>query len=339
MTTTTTTTREEWTGAKLGDAIAAHYCANAKGWRRKLNGDPEGPAVYRGGDNEASFRVFIDKGCAVDARKSRTFNARQYAEEIAGCSLVEFMARWSNVAAPPKAKPSTPDLTPLRLRVESIGLWSSCRAVDDDVKVAAWITSRGLDASRVAEADVAGAIRTGAKLPKWARCNGSSWSPSYALVVPLRDHLGELQSLHARRIVADDTLPKTASPAGATTRGLVMMNGLARGMFAGLAAALEHVADVSRSTTRPALVIVEGLPSFLAWCADASDADEHAPAVVGILNGSWAAEHAARVPDGTRVVVDTDQGDAQGDGDRYAAQIVATFAARNVDLARMTRPA
>ena len=118
-----------------------------------------------------------------------------------------------------------------------------------------------------------------------------------------------------------------------------MADTLACGLLAGDSGARAHVERVSRSTERPAVVVVEGLPAFLAWCADASDADEDAPAVLGILSGSWTAEHAARIPDGARIVIDTDHGDKNGDGDRYAARIASTFEGRPVDLLRMTRTA
>jgi hypothetical protein len=66
-----------------------------------------------------------------------------------------------------------------------------------------------------------------------------------------------------------------------------------------------------------------------------SDANELAPAVLGIVNGSWTEEIAARIPDGTRVVVRTH---SDGAGDDYAAKIVHSLSAR-CSLSRVAREA
>jgi DNA primase len=73
------------------------------------------------------------------------------------------------------------------------------------------------------------------------------------------------------------------------------------------------------------VVVAEGEIDFLTCAADASDANEHAAAVLGVTSGSWTAELAARVPDGAVVVVATD--DDKG-GEAYARRIVDTLAPR-----------
>jgi hypothetical protein len=340
---TTTTGRLDWLPADFGFAMCAYVEAHAKHVRRRADG-VESEAFHREGDNPASLRVWTERGAFADARANVSGGARDFAKIVAGVELVEFMRVWgrgsTEALAPRRKAPEPVDLQ--RHRHECIGVWAGAAVhhVDDDAEVAAWLTSRGLDPGRIVDANVAGVIAPTAKLPAWAKCCGRGWiAGGYCLVVPLRDDRGNLGSLHARRITSDETLPKTASPAGVSTRGLVMTNQLARGLFAGADAVRDHVLAVSRETERPAVVVVEGLPSFLAWCTDASDGDEHAPAVVGILNGSWTAEHAARIPEGTRVVVDTDHGDKNGDGDRYAADIASTFDERAVTVLRATRTA
>jgi len=79
------------------------------------------------------------------------------------------------------------------------------------------------------------------------------------------------------------------------------------------------------------LVVAEGMPDFLSWAITFSDADEAAPAVLGLTAGSWTPDLAGRVPDGTRVILATH---ADAAGDRYAAAVAATFAGREVEVRR-----
>ena len=73
------------------------------------------------------------------------------------------------------------------------------------------------------------------------------------------------------------------------------------------------------------LVVAEGVPDWLSWCVTYSDADESAPAVLGLTAGNWTAEVAARVPDGTRVILATHH---DGAGEKYAVTVAATLAGR-----------
>ena len=80
------------------------------------------------------------------------------------------------------------------------------------------------------------------------------------------------------------------------------------------------------------IVVCEGVPDWLTWASRYSDADLLAPAVLGIISGSWSQELAARVPDGAGVVVRQHPDDA---GHGYAARIVATLRGRcDVRVAR-----
>jgi hypothetical protein len=329
--------RDEWRVDELGRAMIEHYTSTwPKGWRVRADG-VEGAAHFRDGDNESAFRIIEARGVAMDARRGRSYSAKQYAEEIAGCSLVDLMARFGRASSTPTAaKPQREQPTARNIAPEARALWASAIAVDEDGEASAWLRSRGLDVGRVVDADVARAIPVGAHLPSWAKCKGVSWDRAYRLVTPLRNERGEIVNLHARRIVGNDELPKTASAAGVTTRGQVLANNLGRGLLVGYDGARKLVEAITAETSRPAVVVVEGLPSFLAWAIDASDADVHAPAVLGILAGSWCGELAARIPDGTRVLVDVDSDEA---GAHYLEQIVSTLQERDVEVAQMKRAA
>src|SRR5262249_38341057 len=67
------------------------------------------------------------------------------------------------------------------------------------------------------------------------------------------------------------------------------------------------------------LVVVEGEPDWWTWATRWGEAHDLAPAVLGLVSGSWTEEIAARVPDGTSVVVRT-HADRPGGG--YAERVV-----------------
>jgi hypothetical protein len=176
-----------------------------------------------------------------------------------------------------------------------------------------------LSPETVEERDFARALPPTGILPRWMHCPrrdredlGPSWlAGSYRLVVPMRGPGGEIESLHARTL-EKGAEPKAASPAGASVAGLVMADAAAVTMLRG-----DH---------QPAqLVITEGVPDFLTWATRWSDADEDAPAVLGVIAGSWTDELAGRVPSGARVAVRTHRDAA---GVKYADRICASLAAR-----------
>lgn len=69
----------------------------------------------------------------------------------------------------------------------------------------------------------------------------------------------------------------------------------------------------------------EGVPDWLTWATGYSDGDEDAPAVLGLIPGSWSRELAERIRDGARVVI-RQHPDAAGRG--YASTITAFLASR-----------
>lgn len=224
--------------------------------------------------------------------------------------------------APAPARPVERDEAPTRPE-GAADLWRRSGRVWDSPAACAWLRGRGIDPAAVEDADLARTLPAEGALPSWARCRGRDWCETgHALVVPMHDHAGELATVHARFIGADPgDLPKSLTPAGASNRGVVMACPLGRLLLAGEA----------RDWPRLLVVVVEGVPDYLAAVAQHSDADEDAPAVLGIVGGgragSWSADLAARIPAHAEVVLAVDPDEA---GERYAEAIRATLPGREV---------
>ncbi len=226
-------------------------------------------------------------------------------------------ARRSPVSPPHPLPPNRPPLGEVQ------GLWKRCRSVLDDDAVSGWLRSRGFNPGDVADRDLARALPQAGPLPPWARGPDGDWRRScHTCVLPLFDATGALVSLRARA-VRDVEGPKALAPAGFEVRGLVLADPLARLMLAGASlgdgnAAADLVREVG-------LIIAEGEPDFLTWATHWSDAAELAPAVLGIIAGSWTDDLAARVPTGTVVALRTHHDKA---GDEYARRIASTLSSR-----------
>lgn len=196
---------------------------------------------------------------------------------------------------------------------EIASVWQRAVPVTEHAGATAWLASRGLDAERLAAADVARAIPDGLSLPWWASWRGKSWTElRHQLLIPVFDHMGEMRSLRAGELRAVEGKPKRLPPGGHLSKGLVLANKCAQALFG-------HGAHYD-------LLIVEGEPDFLTW------ATESDLAVVGVGSGWWSRAHAKRVPAGTKAVLRTHQDEA---GDRYANEIGFTLARR----ATLRRPA
>jgi hypothetical protein len=187
-------------------------------------------------------------------------------------------------------------------------------------EVSAWLHSRALDAGAVEDFDLARALPLAVRLPEWAGSRWQTWGEAgYRLLLPMFDSLGVMRSLRARRVVAGEG-PKNLAPAGYRTGGLVMADALGRVLLT--------------SGKRPEgwpdgvplrIVVAEGEPDFLTWATRFSDADEAAPAVLGVVSGGWTDGIADRLPDGARVTIRTDHDKA---GERYAHGIRTTLRGR-----------
>jgi hypothetical protein len=178
-------------------------------------------------------------------------------------------------------------------------------------RVAEWLRARGIDPWIVADRDLARTLPDG-RLPNWACMGGADWRQSLHLcLLPMYDHHGELESVHARSI-QPETTRKGVFPLGHQVGGLVMADDAARLMLA------------SGELAGP-LWIVEGAPDFLTLASAWGDAADPAPAVIAIVSGSWTMEMANRVPDGTQVIIAVHQDDA---GEKYTEKITNTLAGR-----------
>ena len=196
-------------------------------------------------------------------------------------------------------------------------LWARSHRVCDVPDVSIWLASRGFDPSRVEDFRLARALPDDCELPGWAWCHGASWCDChYRLVVALCDSHGEVRSLHARAI-RGDVKPKAVSPKGFQVAGLVMADVFTRSILkSGLPDWWEG---------RLELVVAEGLPDFLLWASRFSDSREYAPAVIGVISGSWTRELESRIPDATRIALRFHRDEA---GRKYASQVSRELRAR-----------
>lgn len=206
-------------------------------------------------------------------------------------------------------------------RAEVAALWRACRPVLDDAEASAMLRARGLSPEAVELHDLARAMPEGCPLPRWARFAGRTWlETGHRLLLPVFDEAGHMRSVRAWRVLEGQT-PKRLPPAGHKAGGLVLANALGRMM-------LETGA---RPEWWPAghpfdVVITEGEPDLIARACWYSDADEPAPAVLGIAgSGAWSQAIADRIPSGARVFIRTDLDEA---GERYAREVARTLGGR-----------
>lgn len=279
------------------------------------NGDPRGVSI---GESNGTgvwncHRDEKHRGTAIDfislSRSLSVAGAIQELERRAGAGPSH---------APARVRAAAPTWPPA---AEVGALWGACKPLTLDGEIAAAWESRAITVAHVEDRDLARGLPRGAHVPGWARCGGEAWSAGdHRLIVPMYDEHGRLRSLHARAAQAQKGIPKGLSPAGFAMGGLVMADPLARLLLAGLPCGDGEPA--SEAVRRYGLVICEGVPDFLTWAALWGDAAETAPAVIGIISGSWTAEVAARVPDGTGTFVRAHADDA---GAKYARQITASL--------------
>lgn len=204
--------------------------------------------------------------------------------------------------------------------VQSVeSLWEACRPVSADLDVAAYLDRRDVDFGALAIHDCARALPRGTPCPSWAGFGSRPWSESeHRLIVPLYDFTGAMRSVLARSIEVAPA-KKSLGAQGHGRRGLVMAGPHGLGVLVTGAQRHWHRLEQLRVT------IYEGEIDTLRAIARGVDGvleDDYRPAayraVLGIFAGSFTRDVAARVPDGTTVVLATD---ADDDGDRYAAEI------------------
>jgi len=193
-------------------------------------------------------------------------------------------------------------------------LWEVCRGACVE---ASDLQARGLDPAAIEGEDLARVLPELGPFPRWATCRKKSWAQSgHRWILPLYDARGAIASLHARQLGAGPP-PKALSPVGCELRGLVLADG--RG------------AELLRTGKAPAagVIVCEGVPDLLTLGTLWGDAAEDAPAVLGVIAGSWSADLARRIPKGAVVTIWT-HSDRGGAGQRYAQQILATLKGHQV---------
>lgn len=143
---------------------------------------------------------------------------------------------------------------------------------------------------------------------------GKDWrATGHRLILPTYNAMGSLSGCRARYIGEGRPQPKELATCGGV-RG-VFADSLARAILSG-------------SICTPASVIVaEGGPDFLTWATLYGAADDAAPAVIGLCAGAWTDEIAARIPDGSRLLLRVH---ADLAGAHYAATVLKTLIGRSV---------
>lgn len=267
---------------------------------------------------------------ALVATGSANPNVQRWSEVRAAC------AQRGLCSGDSRREPLTPRVA--ALRTESFGgspprrppsaevaaLWAACHPASGDRPASAWLRERALNPADVEAFDLARVLPVSIRAPSWASFRGRPWpETTHRLLVPLFDASGTMRSIHARALVPATPADKAASPAGAEIRGLVMADALGQRLLAGLQ--LGDGRPAAELVRKAGVWIAEGVPDFLTLASAWGDADEAAPAVFGVIAGSWSSEIAARMPDGCTVVIATHADDAGG---RYAVRIADTLGER-----------
>jgi hypothetical protein len=213
-----------------------------------------------------------------------------------------------STSQPPPPRPPPAD--------EVADLWARCAPVSDDPELHHALTARAIDPAHVTDRNLARALSRSARLPDWARCGRRSWAElGHRLILPMFDASGVLATLHARRL-GDGQTPKGLSPAGFAIAGTVLADPLARLVLRG-----EEIGWWRDQR----IIVAEGAPDFLTDAIHYGDANDHAPAVLGVIAGSFTNTIGDRIPSGCTVVLRTHHDTA---GERYAVAIGTTLGQR-----------
>ena len=247
------------------------------------------------------------------------------------------------VAPVPEAEADAPRYPPID---EVMGLLRRSKRVDLVPETAAYLRACGIDPSVVADRGLAYALPD-MKLPSWAYLGAQSWyHTQHKLLVPMYDMAGVLRSVSAKRLIVGE--PKSLPPKGYDRKRLVMADRLGRAMLrngpAHPSTWIEPESDDhpfgSDSGWWPAelpfrLTFCEGEKDLCCWGSEFGDADPYAPAVIGVLSGSWTREHATRIPAGTEIMFAPDNDPS---GDSYTTGILNTLKGMPVPTPKRWRP-
>lgn len=248
----------------------------------------------------------------------------------------------STVRTTPFALAAAESAPPYPELAEVKALWQSLARPDEERVVADYLRSRALDPTRIADRRLAGAVNIRTRLAPWARIGSRSWLASGHRIVALAfDCRGVARSMIARRISRED--PKSIAPKERRRTALVLADEIGKRMlkFGTHPSQWPHepqpgVPFDDAAPRWPAdeplrVVIAEGEIDWLSWTTQFGDASECPPAVLGVIQGSWGSEHAARIPDGARVTIATHHDPA---GEKYASKIIETLTGRHLSVVR-----
>ena len=274
---------------------------------------------------------------------------RSLLDEIRGGDAVP-MSRRALVPVPkPVAVVERPD------PAEVAALWAACKPFEDrDIAARFLRLRRGLNVDVMTDLDLARVLpEAGFPWPRWVSSLGmdrAAWRAVYQIAVPAFNARGELASLRYRAVTHYPPDQSNIPPPGCwhverEGRSPDLMTRVhgedrklekslaSRGSAAGLVLAdpiglalLRGAREDEGMRWSGLVVFAEGEPDMWAYATKAGRCKNgETYAVFGIEAGSWTAEHAERIPDGARVLLETHDDAA---GDRYADQIAATLAGR-----------
>lgn len=210
---------------------------------------------------------------------------------------------------PPRAPEPEPEYPPAP---ELMRLLAACRPIADVPEVRAWCDGRGF-----APGIPAAVLPDVFPWPAWWPFRGRPWR----LMVSAVDSRGSVRSLHARA-TEDTDRGKTRWPYGTKSRGLLFADPkVARPMLRG------------QPVTCRRLYVTEGITSYLALAGTVGPMD----GVIGAANGGFGALAEARIPRSVQVAVATDEGDKDGTGDRYAAEVQVALREHDVRRIRFSK--
>lgn len=235
----------------------------------------------------------------------------EIAADLAGGSLDGYRPPVRRVVPAPRLPPP----------VESVGaLWAAAKPVTDDPDLARQLLGRCLDPAIIEDRDLARCLPSSGTLPKWARSGPQTWGESdHRLLLPLWNAEGSLCSVHARLVESGQTeRAKGLFPASHSAKGLFLADSFA------LLLIRSGVPKWWRQSEPPSVIITEGAPDFLT-VATHYGCTEYAPAVLGVVSGSWSVELAARIPTECRVVVRVHRDEA---GEKYRDAICRSLSGR-----------
>jgi hypothetical protein len=240
------------------------------------------------------------------------------------------------------AQARAPHVEPPRLYAPAEELrrvWRSAVRVDEVPLVASFFRDRQIDPTMVADLNIARALRPG-DLPGWAsrHAHAQPWTrEGYELITPLHDARGAMRSLKARNVRPKQEQPKNRDGSSCPKSiGPYRVRSLGEPpyTFKGLCFACPTWRHILQTGTLPPgwpsdrvpyFYFVEGEKKFALRASEESDATQDVPAVIGIVNGSWTDDLAARIPDGATIFTATDIDPA---GERYATELIRSLSDR-----------